>query len=93
MAVISAGHRNRFRHPHPETLDRLQAAGARVFRTDMHGAVTVELTRDGTVVRPFVGEAVALAPGAPPAGPAEGEASAPDEVAGPDDAVAAPDLP
>ena len=42
FAVISAGARNPFRHPAPETLDRLAASGARVYRTDRDGAVIVE---------------------------------------------------
>ena len=39
-AVISSGVRNRFGHPHPETLAALTAAGMRVWRTDTTGAVT-----------------------------------------------------
>jgi competence protein ComEC len=44
-AIISAGSRNRFGHPHPATLATLAAAGARVWRTDRDGAVVV--TTDG----------------------------------------------
>jgi competence protein ComEC len=44
-AVISAGCRNRFGHPHPSTLATLSAAGARIWRTDRDGAVVV--TTDG----------------------------------------------
>jgi len=44
-AVISAGCRNRFGHPHAVTLEALAHAGARVWRTDQGGAVTV--TTDG----------------------------------------------
>jgi competence protein ComEC len=44
-AVVSAGCRNRFGHPHPQTLATLAAAGVHVWRTDHDGAVTV--TTDG----------------------------------------------
>lgn len=44
-AVISAGCRNRYGHPHPLTLATLAQAGVRVWRTDHDGAVTV--TTDG----------------------------------------------
>lgn len=45
VAVISAGKKNRYGHPALETLNRLQAVGARVYRTDEHG--TVSLRTDG----------------------------------------------
>ncbi len=44
-AIVSCGARNRFGHPAPTTLDALAAAGARIWRTDHDGAVTV--TTDG----------------------------------------------
>jgi competence protein ComEC len=40
-AVISAGARNRFGHPHRATLDALAEAGARLWRTDRDGSVTI----------------------------------------------------
>ena len=43
-AVISVGAGNTYGHPHQETLDRLAAAGATVYRTDLNG--TVVLTSD-----------------------------------------------
>jgi competence protein ComEC len=46
IAVISAGRGNSFGHPHKETLRRYERAGARVFRTDMNGAVTISRSRD-----------------------------------------------
>jgi competence protein ComEC len=49
VAVVSVGVRNPFRHPSPETLGRLAAAGARVYRTDRDGAVVLET--DGQVLR------------------------------------------
>jgi competence protein ComEC len=36
-AFVSAGVRNRFGHPHPSTLGKLDAAGVRTFRTDRGG--------------------------------------------------------
>jgi competence protein ComEC len=47
-AVISVGARNTFGHPRKETLERLQEAGALVYRTDLEGAVTFYL--DGHTV-------------------------------------------
>ncbi len=44
-AIVSVGCRNRFGHPDPATLAALSAVGARVWRTDRDGAVTV--TTDG----------------------------------------------
>ncbi|PTX64827.1 competence protein ComEC [Melghirimyces profundicolus] len=43
-AVISAGRDNRFGHPSPEVMRRLEERGIRVWRTDRHGAVTVRIT-------------------------------------------------
>ena len=44
VAIVSVG-RNHYGHPAPETLDRLHAAGAQAWRTDLEGTVTV--TTDG----------------------------------------------
>lgn len=41
MAVISCGRRNRYGHPHEETMERLANSGAVILRTDESGAVTV----------------------------------------------------
>jgi competence protein ComEC len=48
LAVVSVGARNPFRHPSAEALARLEAAGARVYRTDRDGAVILET--DGRVL-------------------------------------------
>ncbi len=46
FAVISVGHDNSYDHPAQQTLDRLSAVGATVYRTDEDG--TVVLRSDGT---------------------------------------------
>ena len=48
-AVISVGARNRYGHPDPVVLARLERAGARIFRTDLDGTVTLTARKDGTV--------------------------------------------
>lgn len=45
VAVIAAGQDNKFGHPHPDVLSRLQDAGATILRTDESG--TLELISDG----------------------------------------------
>ena len=47
-ALISAGKRNRYGHPDPIVLARLERAGVQVFRTDLHGTVSVTARPDGS---------------------------------------------
>ena len=51
IAIASAGADNSYGHPARTTLERLAAAGARVYRTDRDGTVTVEFERDRMTVR------------------------------------------
>lgn len=44
IAVIQSGADNSYGHPTPETLERLQRAGVKVFRNDLHGDVVVTIT-------------------------------------------------
>jgi len=44
-AIISVGNDNRFGHPAPEVIERIEALDCRVWRTDEHG--TVEIVTDG----------------------------------------------
>lgn len=45
QAFISVGEGNGFQHPTPEALQRLANVGAAVYRTDLHGKITI--TTDG----------------------------------------------
>lgn len=47
VALISCGARNRFGHPHPTVVRRLQRAGASIWRTDTHGLVTIDIEHTG----------------------------------------------
>jgi competence protein ComEC len=49
IAIISCGRGNRFGHPAPEVLRRLDAIGATVMRTDLDGQITIET--DGRSLR------------------------------------------
>jgi competence protein ComEC len=49
IAVISVGDHNRWGFPHPSVLARYAAAGARVLRTDLDGAIAVTVTAGGTI--------------------------------------------
>ena len=48
-AVISVGARNHYGHPSPVVLQRLQAHGIGVFRTDFHGYVRFSFSPEGKV--------------------------------------------
>ncbi len=49
VAVISCGRSNRYGHPSPKVLTRLEDVDARIYRTDLDGAVTI--TTDGEKLR------------------------------------------
>jgi competence protein ComEC len=48
VALVSAGRGNRFGHPHPGAVARLEAVGAKVHRTDLEGDLTVRGREDGS---------------------------------------------
>lgn len=60
VAVISAGRRNLFGHPHPAVLARYRGAGAAILRTDEDGAVVVESDGKGIYVQSYTGRRFAL---------------------------------
>lgn len=45
-AVISVGARNTYGHPGPDTISRLQQAGARVWRTDKNGTIMLQCSNN-----------------------------------------------
>ena len=49
--LISAGRKNRYGHPHMETLERIDETDGTVFRTDLMGQVVVDLEKQDIVVR------------------------------------------
>ncbi len=49
VGIVSAGRGNRYGHPHAAVLQRLQAAGADIFRTDRDGAIVAGT--DGRTLR------------------------------------------
>ena len=46
LAFISCGKHNHYGHPSPETLARLRASGAIIFRTDQDGQIRLRLTKE-----------------------------------------------
>jgi competence protein ComEC len=55
--VVSTGRGNSSGLPHAEALERFRLIGADVFRTDVHGAVTVETDGRDMTVRPYLTKA------------------------------------
>ncbi len=51
IAVISAGANNRYGHPHPDVISRLEQAKAEVWRTDKHGEIQIEITPSTMYIR------------------------------------------
>lgn len=75
IALISVGTGNRYGHPGEETLDRLEGIGAKVYRTDTMGMLTVLSTGNGVTVQtgtPRPAGAIATRGERQPARPAEG---------------------
>ena len=47
VALIGVGRRNRYRHPNPGVISRLEAAGATILRTDEQGSISLRITARG----------------------------------------------
>jgi len=55
IALISCGRGNPFGHPAPDVIARLEAIGARIYRTDFDGEITVDTDGRHVDVTTFVG--------------------------------------
>ena len=55
IAIISCGRGNSFGHPSPEVLQRLEAIGADIYRTDRDGQVTIDVANDGVRMTTYSG--------------------------------------
>jgi hypothetical protein len=62
VAIASAGAGNPYGHPARATLERLAVAGARVYRTDQDGSVSVTFDPSGMTVNTAPRRAVAAVP-------------------------------
>jgi len=56
IALISCGRGNPFGHPAADVIARLEAFGARVYRTDLDGEITIDTDGQHVVVTTFTGE-------------------------------------
>lgn len=54
VAVISAGRRNPFGHPHQETLTRLSLINSKIYRTDLNGAITISFDNERMTVNKYL---------------------------------------
>ena len=55
IAVISCGRNNRYGHPHAELLKRLEDVGAKVYRTDKSGAISINVRKNRMDIRTMLG--------------------------------------
>lgn len=53
IGLISCGKNNRYGHPAQEVLERLEEGNVQVYRTDVEGAVTLNLGGNGLEIRPY----------------------------------------
>jgi competence protein ComEC len=54
IVIFPVGYRNRFGHPHKDVVERYRATGAKIYRTDRDGAITLMLASEGRMrIEPF----------------------------------------
>lgn len=47
IVLIGVGKNNNFGHPNGEVLDRIRKLGTKIYRTDMHGEISLKVNREG----------------------------------------------
>lgn len=52
-AVFTAGYRNKFGHPKPEVVERYRAAGSELLRSDVDGAIMVDMDAENFTVERY----------------------------------------
>ncbi len=54
IALISAGQKNRYQHPHPDVISRIREHGAEIYSTTRAGAVSIRVTKGSELaIHPF----------------------------------------
>ncbi|HEY0810954.1 MAG TPA: ComEC/Rec2 family competence protein, partial [Longimicrobiales bacterium] len=56
IALLSVGRRNRYRHPNPGVLERLESSGAAILRTDRQGNISLRISERGEAIAARVGQ-------------------------------------
>ena len=51
--VFTMGYLNRFGHPRPEVVERYQQQGSKIYRSDIHGAMLFDFSKEGIAARPW----------------------------------------
>ncbi|MBR1472508.1 MAG: ComEC/Rec2 family competence protein [Lachnospiraceae bacterium] len=54
VAVVSCGYHNSYGHPHADVMERVEAMGCDIFRTDTQGAVTIRVNGERISVEHFL---------------------------------------
>ena len=52
--IVSAGEKNRYRHPSPSVLDRIKNRDISIYRTDQQGAITIKTNGKNIRVSSFL---------------------------------------
>ena len=47
IIVVSCARNNRYGHPHAEAIERFEAVGSQIFRTDLHGCIQLRFDESG----------------------------------------------